>query len=284
MSEESQRIKKPSSGYATDHFYDGAWHRAVKFVEGSVEFFDVYDVIFEGITYQSPPILVSENLIIVPIAKDEVAWNSKIEIYGAIGSGESEKIFSDGDATRPFAGELDVSNPQEPLVIFGGGNVSRFSNYTASVNGVEYGGLITDPERNSISLLRPIEDGKLMVFGKTETGKNVIVFEIETEGENKPLNGWVEFHDVATCILFRSGDLTGFANSYELRYEGTSTRSYRGLSPTHIRYENIGHHIRTEVELWAYWQDKPDGVLLFKGRYNGSAVKSSKRCSLDGKK
>ncbi|MCT8352520.1 MULTISPECIES: hypothetical protein [Photorhabdus] len=177
MSEESQRIKKPSSGYATDHFYDGAWHRAVKSVEGSVEFFDVYDVIFEGITYQSPPILVSENLIIVPIAKDEVAWNSKIEIYGAIGTGESEKIFSDGDAVRPFAGELDVSNPQEPLVIFGGGNVSRFPNYTASVNGVEY------------------------------------------------------------------GDLTGFATSYELRYEGTSIRNYRGLSPTHIRYENIGHHV-----------------------------------------
>ncbi|EYU14671.1 hypothetical protein [Photorhabdus aegyptia] len=284
MSEESQRIKQPSSGYATDHFYDGAWHRAVKFVEGSVEFFDVYDVIFEGITYQSPPILVSENLIIVPIAKDEVAWNSKIEIYGAIGTGESEKIFSDGDAVRPFAGELDVSNPQEPLVIFGGGNVSRFPNYTANVNGVEYGGLIIDPEKNSISLLHPIEDGKLMVFGKTETGKNVIVFEIETEGENKPLNGWVEFHDVATCILFRSGDLTGFANSYELRYEGTSTRNYRGLSPTHIRYENIGHHVKTEVELWAYWQDKPDGVLLFKGRYNGSAVKNNKRCSLDEKK
>ncbi|MQL48438.1 hypothetical protein GEA64_10915 [Photorhabdus khanii] len=281
MSKENQRIKKPSSGYATDHFYDGAWHRAVKFVEGSVEFFDVYDVIFEGITHQSPPILVSENIIIIPLEKDEVAWNSKIEIYGAIGTGESEKIFSDGDAVRPFAGELDTSNPHEPLVIFEGGNVSRFSNYTASVNGVEYGGLIIDPQRNSISLLRALEAGKLHVFGKTETGKNVTVFEKDTEGENKPLNGWVELHDVATCILFRSGDLTEFADSYELRYEGTSTHDYRGLSPTHIRYQNIGHHVKTEVELWAYWKDKPNGVLLFKGRYNGSFVKSSEHCSLE---
>ncbi|WP_434525330.1 hypothetical protein [Photorhabdus asymbiotica] len=284
MSEENRRIEKPSSGYATDHFYDGAWHRAVKFVEGNVEFFDIYDLIFEGITYQSPPVLPSENMIIVPIAKDEIAWNSKIEIYGAVGIGESEKIFTDGDAVRPYAGEFDLSNPQEPFIIFGGGNVNRFSNYVANINGVEYGGLIIDPQKNSISLLRPLEAGKLIVFGKTETGKNVIVFEKETEGENKPLNGWVEFHDVATCILFRSGDLTRFATSYELRYEGTSTRAYQGLSPTHIRYENIGHHVNTEVELWAYWEDQPNGVLLFKGRYHGSSVKSSGHCSLDRKR
>ncbi|WP_350304495.1 hypothetical protein [Photorhabdus viridis] len=52
-------------------------------------------------------------------------------------------------------------------------------------------------------------------------GKNVTVFEKDTEGENKPLN------------------------------------------------------------LWVYWKDKPNGVLLFKGRYNGSAVKSSGDCSLE---
>ncbi|EML5380997.1 hypothetical protein RVW18_004219 [Enterobacter bugandensis] len=261
-----QPIEKPADGYLTDYQHENVWRKVVKFPTGSLSYFENYDIVVEGITFQNPERIDSDNIIMIPESED-VAWNSKIGIYGSIGSLPSEVVYFGGTEVRPFGGQIDNSGPTTRIV-FEEGSVTRYENYQVVVNGVVYRDLPKNATDNAIDLTVKIdENAGIVLSGLNDRGNPVPVF--EKDSENKPLNGFVIFHGTtSTCIMFRKGDLTEFADGYKLYYEDTFTTASIDLAPIHIRFESVGKNIYTEVKLVALDKNGNDGEVLFKGRYN----------------
>ena len=271
-----QRIEKPADGYLTDYQHENVWRKVVKFPTGSLSYFENYDIIVEGITFQNPERIDSENIIMIP-ASEDVAWNSKIGIYGSVGSLPSEVVYFDGTEIRPYGGKIDNSGPTTRIV-FEEGNVTRYENYQVVINKEEYRDLPKNVTDNAIDLTVKVdENAGIVLSGLNDRGKPVPVF--EKDSENKPLNGFVIFHGTkSTCIMFRKGDLTEFADGYKLYYEDTFTTASIDLAPIHIRFESVGKNIYTEVKLVALDKNGNDGDVLFQGRYNeqhGVSVKAA---------
>ncbi|AZE50401.1 hypothetical protein C4K04_4746 [Pseudomonas chlororaphis] len=264
------KAEKPSSGYLTDYLVGEKWRKGVKFPVGDISYFEFYDIIVEGITYQNPERNNADNIILVP-EEEDVVWNSKIGVYGANGTGASEEVFLEGTAVRPFGGKQDNSQTNT-RIIFEGGNVERYNNYVATVAGHEHGGLVVSAEDNSVALPILVPDGTgIKMYALNDSSKRIPVF--EQDGESQPLQGYVIFHGgTSTCIMFRKGDLTTFAPGYKLYYEDTYTTAYIGLDPIHIRFESVGKNIYTEVQLYSLTNSGQDDKLLFKGRYNGMHI------------
>jgi len=257
----------PSAGYLTDYKLNGQQRKGVKFSAGSLAYFEHYDIVVEGVAYQDPEKIDAANIILVP-ANEDIAWNSRIGVYGANGTGESQALFLDGTVFRPGAGHID-NRGELTRIVFDSGNVGRYTHYSADVDGTEYGGLTIVPEKNAVELpVKVKENAKIEIFGRSESDKKVSVFDGRSEAE--PLHGAVVFHgDTSTCVMFMKGDLEKFAPGYKLRYENDkSTVEARRLSPTHIRFETVGRNIVTEVQLYALTADGAEDRLLFKGRYN----------------
>ena len=271
-----QRIEKPADGYLTDYQHENVWRKVVKFPTGSLSYFENYDIIVVGITFQIPERIDSENIIMIP-ASEDVAWNSKIGIYGSVGSLPSEVVYFDGTEIRPYGGKIDNSGPTTRIV-FEEGNVTRYENYQVVINKEEYRDLPKNVTDNAIDLTVKVdENAGIVLSGLNDRGKPVPVF--EKDSENKPLNGFVIFHGTkSTCIMFRKGDLTEFADGYKLYYEDTFTTASIDLAPIHIRFESVGKNIYTEVKLVALDKNGNDGDVLFQGRYNeqhGVSVKAA---------
>ena len=87
--------EKPRNGYLTDYQYNGVWRKGIKFPEGKLSYYDQYEIVIEGITWQSPEQIDSENIILVP-AEEDIVWNSRIGIYGSRGSEASETVYLEG--------------------------------------------------------------------------------------------------------------------------------------------------------------------------------------------
>lgn len=261
-----KNIEKPVDGYLTDYQYQNIWRKVVKFPTGSLSYFDNYDIVVEGITFQNPECIANENIILIP-ASEDIAWNSKIGIYGSIGTEPSEVVYLDGTVVRPFGGQIDNSG-STTRIVFEEGKVTRYENYQAVINGVLYRDLPKNAANNAIDLTVKIdENAGVVLSGLNDRGNPVPVF--EKDSENKPLNGFVIFHGTSsTCIMFRKGDLTDFAPGYKLYYEDTSTTASIDLAPIHIRFESVGKNIYTEVKLVALDENGHDREVLFQGRYN----------------
>lgn len=106
--------EKPRNGYLTDYQYNGVWRKGIKFPEGKLSYYDQYDIVIEGITWQSPEQIDSENIILVP-AEEDIVWNSRIGIYGSRGSEASETVYLEGTEIKPFGGKIDNSGTQTGL-------------------------------------------------------------------------------------------------------------------------------------------------------------------------
>ncbi|EBQ5939551.1 hypothetical protein C9Q78_24570 [Salmonella enterica subsp. enterica serovar Enteritidis] len=228
--------EKPRNGYLTDYQYNGVWRKGIKFPEGKLSYYDQYDIVIEGITWQSPEQIDSENIILVP-AEEDIVWNSRIGIYGSRGSEASETVYLEGTEIKPFGGK-------------------------------KYTDLPVDSANNAIGLtVKMGEYDGVVLSGLNDRSQPVTIF--EKDGENKPLQGFVIFHgSTSTCIMFRKGDLTAFAAGYKLYYEDTFTTASINLEPIHIRFESVGKNIRTEVRLVALDSNGAEGETLFRGRYN----------------
>ncbi|ENI4128951.1 hypothetical protein ABXY91_002354 [Vibrio fluvialis] len=261
-----KHVDKPADGYLTDYQHEGIWRKVVKFPTGSLSYFDNYDIVVEGITFQDPERIDSENIVLIPSSED-VAWNSKIGIYGSIGAQPSEIVYLGGTEVRPYGGEID-NNGATTRIVFEEGSVSRYENYQAVINGTTYRDLPKNVADNAIDLtVKVSSDAGIVLSGLNDRGNPVPVF--EKDSENKPLNGFVVFHGTeSTCIMFRKGDLTEFAAGYKLYYEDTFTTASIDLAPIHIRFESVGKNIYTEVKLVALDDNGNDGEVLFQGRYN----------------
>lgn len=271
-----KHIAKPTEGYLTDYLHDNIWRKGVKFAQGNLSYFEHYDIIVEGITFQHPERIDSEAIILIP-AEEDIAWNSKIGIYGANGTQPSETIYLSGTQIRPFGGQIDNSEATTHIV-FEEGSVTRYENYQAEINGVIYRDLPKNVANNAIDLTVKVnQHAGIVLSGLNDRGHPIVVFEKGVE--NRPLNGFVIFHgSTSTCIMFRQGDLTEFADGYKLYYEDTFTTSSIDLAPTHIRFESVGKNIYTEVKLVALDKNGHDADILFQGRYNeqnGLSVKAA---------
>ncbi len=258
--------EKPRNGYLTDYQYNGVWRKGIKFPEGKLSYYDQYDIVIEGITWQSPEQIDSENIILVP-AEEDIVWNSWIGIYGSRGSEASETVYLEGTEIKPFGGKIDNSGTQT-RVVFEEGSVTRYNNYQAVIGGKKYTDLPVDSANNAIGLtVKMGEYDGVVLSGLNDRSQPVTIF--EKDGENKPLQGFVIFHgSTSTCIMFRKGDLTAFAAGYKLYYEDTFTTASINLEPIHIRFESVGKNIRTEVRLVALDSNGAEGETLFRGRYN----------------
>jgi len=256
----------PRGGYLTDHLHGDQWRKAVKFPEGDLDYFENYDIVVEGITYQKPERIDAENIVLVP-ANEEIAWNSKIGVYGSNGSEASVTLFLDGTEVRPFGGKIDNSSSTTHIV-FEGGSVTRYNNYEAVISGSKYTDLPKNPEKNSIDLTIKIDESEGVVLsGLNDRSIPITVF--EQDSTPKPVQGFVIFHgDTSTCIMFRKGDLREYAKGYKLYYENTFTTTSINLEPIHIRFESVGKNIYTEVSLVALDENGQDHETLFQGRYN----------------
>ncbi|WP_201447233.1 hypothetical protein [Burkholderia gladioli] len=266
MSNDSH-VQPPSGGYITDHTVDGRQRKCVKFIAGSFACYEHYDIVVEGNTYQNPERIDKELLILVP-ADVDVAYNSRIGVYGANGAEASKKLFQGGDAVRPFGGRVDNTGSLT-RVIFEGGNIGRYANYSAEVSGKEYGGIKIIPESNAVELpLKVDENVQVIVYGHNDADKKITVF--DGLAEALPVHGFVVFHgSTSTCVMFQKGDMTKYSAGYKLSYEdGKSTTEFIGLEPIHIRFESVGKNIRTEVKLHSLKPDGSEDRLLFQGRYN----------------
>ncbi len=262
------KSEKPGGGYLTDYQHDGAWRKGIKFPSGKLSYYEQYDIVVEGTTWQKPEQIDSENIILIP-AQEDIVWNSKIGIYGSRGTEASETVYMDGTEVKPFGGKIDNSGALTRIV-FEEGSVTRYNNYQAVINGHKYTDLPKDTENNAIGLTVKIDEyAGVVLSGLNDRSQPVTVF--EKDSDNKPLQGFVIFHgDTSTCIMFRKGDLTAFSAGYKLYYEDTSTTASINLEPIHIRFESVGKNIRTEVRLVALNSDGQDGETLFQGRYNQS--------------
>lgn len=265
---------KPADGYLTDYQCEGAWRKAVKFTVGSLDYFDKYDIVVEGVTFQSPERIDGENIVFIP-ASEDVAWNSRIGIYGSIGAQPSEVVYLDGTEVRPFGGKIDDSG-QTTRIIFEGGKVTRYEKYKAKIRGSDYLDLPRHADVNAIDLTVKVgEHDEIILSGLNDRDNPVRVF--KRDAENKPLNGFVVFHDAkSTCIMFQDGDLTDFAPGYKLYYEDACTTSSIDLAPIHIRFEFVGKNIYTELKLVALNDQGQDGEVLFQGRYNETERSSAR--------
>lgn len=257
---------KPKDGYLIDYQYEGIWRKAIKFPTGRLDYFDNYDMVIEGVTYQNPERIDRENMILVP-ANEDIAWNSKIGVYGSNGTAPSETIYLEGTEIRPFGGKIDNSS-KTTQVIFEEGNVTRYENYEAIISGKKYTNLQKDAEKNSIDLTTKVADSaSIILSGLNDRGQPITVF--EKKEDPTPLQGFVIFHgNTSTCIMFREGDLTKYAAGYRLYYEDTSTTESINLEPIHIRFESVGKNIRSEVRLVALDEKGQEIETLFQGRFN----------------
>ncbi|MBN3722610.1 hypothetical protein [Burkholderia sp. Ac-20379] len=263
----SRDVKAPASGYLTDYKLNGQQRKGVKFSEGSLAYFEHYDIVVEGVAYQNPEKIDADAIVLVPAGED-IAWNSRIGVYGANGTEASQAVFLAGEVFRPGAGHIDNAG-DKTRIVFDSGNVTRYTHYSANVDGAEHGGLTIVENKNAVELpVKVHENAKIVVFGHSDSDKKTAVFDGLSEAE--PLHGAVVFHGTtSTCVMFMKGDLTKFAPGYKLRYEGDkSTVEARRLSPTHIRFETVGRNIVTEVQLFSLKADGSEDRLLFKGRYN----------------
>lgn len=256
----------PRGGYLTDYQYDGQWRKAVKFPEGNLSYFENYDILIEGITYQDPERINQENIVLVP-ANEDIAWNSKIGVYGSNGSEPSVTLYLDGTEVRPFGGKFDNSL-STTRIVFEGGSVTRYNNYEAVIAGKKYTDLPKDPEKNSIDLTIKIDEAEgIILSGLNDRSNPITVFELGSTP--KPVQGFVVFHGIeSTCIMFRRGDLREYAKGYKFYYENTFTTESINLEPIHIRFESVGKNIYTEVRLVALDENGQDYETLFQGRYN----------------
>lgn len=263
----------PDGGYLTDYNHDGHPRRAVKFTSGSISFYTHYDVLVEGTTHQGPSQIHGDNVILLP-EEEDIAWNSRIEIFGANGADASKRVFEQGEAIRPFAGKVDDSEANTRIV-FEEGNVTRYDNYSVVVSGQEVPGIVILAEQNAIKLPAKVPSGEEMVAsGLNASGRKIPVFKrVGEAADTKPSRGFVIFHGTtSTCIMFAEGDMTRFSPGYKLVYENDqSTTVYIGLAPNHIRYESVGKNIVTELRLYALDGNGAQTHLLFQGRYNGDA-------------
>lgn len=262
----NESIEKLADGYLTDYQYNNNLRKVVKFPKGSLSYYENYDIVVEGITFQKPERIDKENIILIP-ASEDVAWNSKISIHGSIGGHPSEVVYLHGDAVRPFGGKID-NEGLTTRIIFEEGDVKRYENYEAVIDGVTYHNLPKNEKDNAIDLTVKVDkNAEIILSGLNDKSKAIPVF--EKDSESKPLNGFVIFHGThSTCIMFRKGDLTEFAAGYKLYYEDTFTTKHIGLEPTHIRFESVGKNIYTEVKLVTLDKNGNDLDVLFQGRYN----------------
>jgi len=261
-----ESIEKPASGYLTDYHYNNILRKGVKFPVGSLSYFENYDIVVEGITFQHPERIDKENIILIP-ASEDVVWNSKISIHGSSGTHPSEDIFHYGTEVKPFGGKID-NEGLTTRIIFEEGDVKRYENYEAVIDGVTYHNLPKNEKDNAIDLTVKVDkNAEIILSGLNDKSKAIPVF--KKDSKIQPLNGFVIFHgDRSTCIMFREGDLTEFAAGYKLYYEDTFTTEYIGLEPTHIRFESVGKNIYTEVKLVTLDKNKNDIEVIFQGRYN----------------
>lgn len=238
----------------------------MKFPTGNISYYDKYDIIVEGVTFQNPEKIIIENIVLVPESED-IAWNSRIGVYGEIGTLPSEIVYLEGSAIRPFGGKIQQTNTTTRIV-FEEGTVSRYENYEAVINGKTYKDLPQELNDNAINLTIKVDDSAgIIVSGLNDRGKPVHVF--EKDSEQKPLNSFVIFHGTtSTCIMFRKGDLTEYAAGYKLYYEDTFTTAAINLEPIHIRFESVGKNIYSEVKLVTLDNNGLEGEILFQGRYN----------------
>jgi hypothetical protein len=256
----------PSSGYLTDS--PDFKSKAIKFAGGDLRHFPSYELFVEGVPNTAPELNLEKNLIIIP-EHDYPAWNSDIRVYGVTAAGVDQKLFEQKGEIRPSAGYVNKDDTRR--IKFENGSVNRFQKYLVLNNGQAIRDIKADEKTNELVLVTPLSRGATVeVFGLNDADKRVPLWSGKVPGGTTPVptlptNGWVEFHDRATCILFNKGDLTAYAASYELHYEGQVTRDYRGLAPTHIRFENIGHHVRTRVQLYAI-SKTGEKTLLFDGK------------------
>lgn len=106
MSNDSH-VQPPSGGYITDHSVDGQQRKGVKFIAGSFACYEHYDIVVEGNTYQNPERIDKELLILVPVGVD-VAYNSRIGVYGANGTEASKTLFLGEMRFVPSAGASTI--------------------------------------------------------------------------------------------------------------------------------------------------------------------------------
>jgi hypothetical protein len=265
----AQTIDKPTGGYYTDA--PGNQGKAIKFSAGSLAYYSRYELYIEGVPNTSPEWNVKDKLMFIPV-EDYPDWSSDIKLFGIDAAGNGERIFDQPGLSRPSAGYV-LDTPQRDRIKFETGEVARFAKYEVVVGAKKYRDITIDGARNELGLpVRLAPRQAVEVFGLNDSDRRIPVFSglapagpVAPISPVQPTKGWVVFHDVATCILFQKGDMTKFAASYELRYEGKTTREYRGLTPTHIRFEKIGHHVTSEMELYAIAKDGTE-TLLFKGR------------------
>ena len=255
----------PSGGYYTDA--PGFKSKAIKFTGGDLRYFPSYELFVEGVSNKVPELDATNKLVIIP-EHDYPDWNSEIRLYGVTADGAGEKLFEQAGVIRPSAGYVNKDNTAR--IKFESGSVMRFEKYLVLNNGAQIRDLIRDELSNELVLASPLARGSdVEVFGLNAADKRIPLWAGKVPGGSapptQPTNGWVVFHDRATCILFSKGDMTSFAASYELHYDGKVTRDYKGLAPTHIRFENIGYHVRTRVQLYAISRTG-DKTLIFDGQ------------------
>lgn len=167
--------EKPRNGYLTDYQYNGVWRKGIKFPEGKLSYYDQYDIVIEGITWQSPEQIDSENIILVP-AEEDIVWNSRIGIYGSRGSEASETVYLEGTEIKPFGGKIDNSGTQT-RVVFEEGSVTRYNNYQAVIGGKKYTDLPVDSANNAIGLtVKMGEYDGVVLSGLNDRSQPVTIF------------------------------------------------------------------------------------------------------------